>query len=199
MLIVIEGIDGSGKTTLADGIARELGAGRLEFPDYSTATGQRIKAALTGDACVDPVTLQALMAVNKLEHIGDLRDAAAGRDTLVLTRYWQSALVYGGAIDGLSTLWISRIHSSLPDGSVNILVDCEPDEAIRRQVARGKPPERYEGKIETMREVRDVYLGLWNHYAGPRWPVISSETPAWITQEAALMKLRPYIAERRFQ
>ena len=198
MLIVIEGIDGSGKTTLADGVARELKANRVEFPDYSTDTGAQIKRALAGETRLGSVMLQALMTVNKLEHIGELQDAAEGRSTLVLTRYWQSAVVYGMQ-DGLNPHWLARIHSTLPHGTINILVDCEPEEAIRRQVARGKPLERYEGKIETMCNVRDAYLSLWRMYEGPRWPVISSDGGPAVTLERAMGALRPYAAERRFQ
>lgn len=198
MLIVIEGIDGSGKDTLADALAKELGAHRFSFPDYSTPLGVRIKTHLRGIETCGSEVFQAMQLANKLEHIQSLQESHDGLYTTVLTRYWQSAVVYG-ELEGINPLWSTRVCSVLPRAQMNILVDIDPEEALRRQVARGIPLERYEGQEATMRAARSSYLNLWSHHAGPRWPVVSSAGSPEETLAQAMCALRSYITPRRYQ
>ena len=199
MLIVIEGIDGSGKDTLADGIADEFGYDRFSFPAYSGVLGQHIKSHLLGEEEYPPEVFQAMQAANKFENRDRLLNAHDGVGTsLVLTRYWQSSIVYG-QLDGVPAYWSRRLHATLPPAQINILVDIDPKEAIRRQVSRGLPRERYEGKIETMTKARALYLDIWTEYAGPRWIVIPADGSKEATLERAMGALRPYVVERKFQ
>lgn len=198
MLIVICSIDGAGKDTLADGIAEALGYGRFSFPDYTTDLGERIKAHLRGEENYPPEVFQAMQVTNKLERIKLLTDAAEHMRDVVLTRYWQSAEVYG-ALDGVDRDWSRRIHATLPRASINILVDIDPKEAIRRQVTRGLPTERYEGNLAKARMAMELYRSIWEEYAGPRWIVIDGSGSKEETLARAMTAIRPYVAERRFQ
>jgi dTMP kinase len=198
MLIVIEGIDGSGKDTLADALAKELGAHRFSFPDYTTPLGECIHEHLRGFVTHGVEVFQAMQIANKLEHIQSLQESHDDLYTTVLTRYWQSAVVYG-QIDGIDPNWSTRVCSVLPRAQMNILVDIETEEALRRQANRGLPLERYEGQEETMRAARAGYLALWGRNHGPRWPIISSFGSPEETLAQAMKAIGPYITPRRYQ
>lgn len=197
MLIVVEGCDGSGKDTLADGIAEVLSYDRFSFPDYTTDLGKRIKAHLRGEETYPPDVFQAMQVANKLERLKLLEDAEDHMRDVVLTRYWQSAEVYG-ALDGVPREWSRRIHSTLPWAQLNILVDIDPEEALRRQVARGLPVDRYEGDLSKAVLVSHIYQSIWNEYACPRWIVVDGNGSKAETLARAMTAIRPYVAERRY-
>jgi thymidylate kinase len=172
MLIVLEGIDGCGKTYHATQLAEHLGCKTLAFPDYSSDTGRLIKAYLKREWWVDgdlfedvldhaqAVALQTMMLANRLEHYEELHQAAGSHSNhLVLQRYWQSGWVYG-QIDGLDPRWLRDIHRTLPAADVTIILSVDPSEALRRQAKRGAPLERYEGHLGILKKADDLYHRL---------------------------------------
>jgi len=183
MLIMVDAVDGAGKTSVARAIAEKLGADFLEFPDRSTPSGKAIDAYLkkhwwcetfdqfTGERRADDLlsaqAFQALHVVNKAEHYEQLRDAKSASPfahDLVLARYTPSAWVYG-QLDGLSRAWIDQIHASLPTPDAALLLDLDADIAMKRRAARDGtevPPERYEAKITTARRIVELYRELWD-------------------------------------
>lgn len=161
MLITIEGVDGCGKSTVADRVAKRIGAMRLDFPVRSTEIGGLIdKALVNEDAAIPAAALQCLFAANKYEFANLLHAASSGSTKLVLGRYWQSAVVYGSGFDGLGGEWVRSLHEGLPPALLNILIDVEPETAIARRIARGEPAELYE-TMDAAGVIVDGYRSLW--------------------------------------
>lgn len=107
-LIVVEGIDGAGKTThtklLVDWIQQELkrNVATFDFPAYTRSPfGQIIGKFLTGafgdPITVDPFETALLYAGDRLHAKKELCDALDRGDTVVLNRYVPSNLAYGCA------------------------------------------------------------------------------------------------------
>ena len=105
-LIVIEGLDGSGKRTLTDALARQWAdAGRtvatMAFPRY----GVDVHADLVRDALYgrlgdlsDSVYGPALLfALDRRAATPEIRDLLAGNDVVLLDRYVTSNAAYGSA------------------------------------------------------------------------------------------------------
>ena len=161
MLIVICGIDGSGKTTVLDYLHRELSIPGLHFPVYDSPTGKFIKQHLRGDSRLDALSFQALMLVNRLEVLPQLRAAAGSTTThLALSRYWQSGYVYG-QMDGLDPEYLRKIHACLPHADVSVLLSLDGAAASERVIVRdGLAIERYE-KLPKLHQAAELYEGLW--------------------------------------
>lgn len=200
-LIVIEGPDCSGKNTVADALARQLGAKRLDFPDRTnTVTGPLIDGYLKrrwrvecreadgsysgkkADDLAGALAFQALQVTNRMEHFWALSAAKqSATEHLVLVRYWQSGWVYG-QLDGLDPVFLRGVHRGLPQPDLNILLDVSAEECERRRAARdgAKAPEIYEGKLAFTRRVIDLYRACWAEGArtGIGWIVVDAARPA---------------------
>ena len=105
-LIVIEGIDGAGKGTQAELLARALQERgipfvRFSFPRYESSFGRLIARFLNGEfgplAAVDPHFSALLYAGDRLESKPDLEAALNSGRAVVLDRYIASNLAHQAA------------------------------------------------------------------------------------------------------
>ena len=102
-LIALEGIDGSGKRTQLDLLARALGAqGRatmqISFPRYESSFGKLVARYLNGEfgslAAVDPHLSALLYAGDRLEAKPELESALASGKIVLADRYIGSNLAH---------------------------------------------------------------------------------------------------------
>ncbi len=195
-LIVIEGIDGSGKGTQAQQLTERLTTtGRrvrlLSFPRYrETLFGHAIGDFLNGRFGqlneVHPFLASVLYAADRFESKSVLTAALQSSDVVVCDRYVPSNLAHQGAkLDGaerdelLQT--IDRIEFdvfTLPRPSLVVLLDV-PVEIAQRNIAAKKPrsytdkaADLQEADAEYLQRVRDVYLQLAE--ANPNWQRVDS-------------------------
>lgn len=172
MLIVIEGIDGAGKSTLAKALGEVLGINVLKFPIYDSPTGRLISKHLDGSVHLEPNVFQALQTANKMEALPQLMRACNGYVVtaletilggraydedlprhLILDRYTLSGQVYG-EIDGVKACSWDVL---LPAPDMTIVVDVPPEVALERQKARGLL-DRYEGNPNLLIKAQKAYL-----------------------------------------
>ncbi len=182
MFIVCEGIDKSGKTTVARRLAERIGSRAIyrEFPDRTTPSGKVIDAFLHGNASVcyfqqptgqtfqseeyqwqrdermQAIALQALMSVNKIEAARWISDKQLDGKVVVTSRWVPSALVYG-AVDGCDAEWLRSIHYGLPEPTLCFLLDVPAGVAIARGAGES---ETYETGAR-LTAARERYLDLW--------------------------------------
>lgn len=173
MIILLEGIDASGKSGQAHWLSEKLGAKLFEFPNYNTATGQLIRAHLQKrwyadwagaapnatepvDKILDAMVFQALQTLNRLEMVAEIEDAAVQGD-VVLARYWPSAYVYG-VLDGLQPEWLLRIHERLPQPDLLLLLDIDAAESFKR---RPNGRDRLEADRNRLDRCARLYRALW--------------------------------------
>jgi dTMP kinase len=133
-LVVIEGLDGAGKRTLADGLvcalsARGASVGRMAFPRY----GLDVHAELARDALygrlgdlAGPVHgMAVLFALDRRAAAEQLRTLRCGHDVVLLDRYVASNAAYGAArlhedaqgpfVEWLRGLEVDRFGVPVPD------------------------------------------------------------------------------------
>lgn len=187
-VVVIEGADATGKTTVAEHVAREMGAIDIEFPSpRGEVTHGLIRAMLSGKVFVDgydfamesltraeSVVLQSLFVTNRYEVNEQIKEGVQRRHKFVLTRHWQSAWVYG-QLDGLSAEWLERVQAGLYPADCNILLKCPLQECIRRMDTRNLPREKYEVPLKQAR-IHKLYDDLWekNRHL-PGWHVVDAD------------------------
>ncbi|MCA9000181.1 MAG: dTMP kinase [Planctomycetaceae bacterium] len=194
-LIVIEGIDGSGKGTHARLLRqRFLDQGRqaalLSFPRYSeTFFGGRIGEFLNGEyGSLDdlhPFLVSLLYAGDRFESRATLAQLRGESDVVILDRYVSSNIAHQAAkVDGpvreQLREWIEHLEYSiyeLPRPDRVILLDCPVEmsqELIRRKSARDytdRVTDLQESDTGYMAKVRDVYLDLAKSQTS--WNVVS--------------------------
>jgi dTMP kinase len=182
MILVLEGLDGCGKSTVMDALAERMNASTLVFPHDDSVTGKVIREYLRQEwhatnAHAEALAFQALQTVNRLECFPILKHYEDNlKADLILCRYWQSGWVYG-QMDGLDPVFLEHIHQPMPKPYLNVLLQVPPDVAWRRVQQRKGVTELYETphKIE---EAADLYNALWASRAGDaQWIIIDATRP----------------------
>jgi dTMP kinase len=131
-LIVVEGLDGVGKTTLSRGIADALGAvwRTTPSPDLRAHRAPFDAAYREIPAASQLFYAASVVAAGQATEA----DLAAGRD-VVFDRYWCTTRAYARAAG--SVLRLDEVEAILPCADVTLLVELSEDERWRRVEARG--------------------------------------------------------------
>ncbi len=99
ILIAIEGMDGSGKTTQAERVVEELKKKKVKAiytkEPTDEPTGRLIREILSGKLTVPPLSLQYLFCADRGVHQGELEKYLEKGYVIVTDRYFWSAVAYG--------------------------------------------------------------------------------------------------------
>jgi dTMP kinase len=193
MLIVIEGLDQSGKETQARHLrARIESDGRkvhgLSFPDYETPIGQEIKRALSGDREFGAEVMQLLYVANRFEYKPRLDLWLSSGAVVVCDRFRASSVAYGEA-QGLDPDWLEDIQRFLPKAAITVLLDIAPETAVqRKQTGR----DRYERDLGLLARVRQSYRRQAKRH---HWIVIDGEQSKDAVETAIQAAVLPRLAQ----
>ncbi len=164
-LIVFEGIDGVGKTTVCRRVAEALESRGLEAEVTAEPTHEGIGAFIrSGDAGRISQRTEALLFVaDRNDHTEKmLRSRDAGK-VVLCDRYFASTVAYQSAkLDGDSTdrgwlLEINKAFIGVPDAV--ILLDMDPGKSLDRVSSRGEAESKFEN-LGFLQQVRREYLRL---------------------------------------
>lgn len=152
-LIVIEGIDGAGKSTLVAALARALSADGVDVVTSAEPTdgphGRKIRElAATGRHDVTPQQEAELFLLDRRDHVDHvIKPALAAGRTLVLDRYYYSTMAYQGA-RGLDPAQIERRNRAFaPEPDLLVILELPVQEALERITQkRGSAPDHFEGE-----------------------------------------------------
>jgi thymidylate kinase len=170
MIVVIEGADGAGKTSIALELVK-YGFALMEFPSPTTYVGRYIRDGLrrmwtvnSPDApLLEALAIQSFFTMERLEARGTILAAKESGANLVLGRYWQSGWVYG-QLDGLAREWLEITNSHCIQADLNILLDTDIITCIERRSKR-KNVERYEEYVDQTTQTIELYRKLWTEKA----------------------------------
>jgi dTMP kinase len=159
IFICVEGLDGCGKTTQTKLLVRRLRKKGYDVTYTAEPSRGEIgsfikKHCLHGMKRVSSVVEALLFAADRFVHVEKEVIPALDEGKLVVSdRYVYSSLAYQGAA-GLDVKWIETIneHAMRPD--LAIFIDVEPETVIQRL----KPKKSVMEKLETQREVQEVYM-----------------------------------------
>lgn len=162
LLVVIEGIDGAGKSTLAKNLARNVeSAGHavlLTREPTDGPFGRRIRAlAASKRDRIPPDEEWRLFHEDRRIHVEEVVQPALDRgEVVVQDRSWPSTVAYQGE-RGLDRAMLEAAERRIaPDPDVLFVVDLSPDEALARiQASRGQADD-FEG-LESLRRLREVF------------------------------------------
>jgi dTMP kinase len=162
VFVSFEGIDGSGKTTQAKLLARELGDQTVTVREPGgTAAGERIRELLKDPAIdLDPLAELLLFCAARAELVRQVVMPARERGgDLVCDRVSDSSVAYQGAARGLGVERVEEICDLATGGvwpDLTLLLRIDPDHAARR-IRRRKADRFEEEGIELQRRVAKGY------------------------------------------
>jgi dTMP kinase len=167
LLIVLEGIDGSGKTTQARSLLRRLRSRGFEAVFFREPTrgkwGREIKRKAARADSLTPSEELDLFVEDRRENVGkNLKPALANGKIVVLDRYYFSTIAYQGA-KGIDPRRIRRLNEAFA---------VKPDLVIVLDVAAGEGLARISGR-KTRDELfeREDYLAkvgeIFRSFRGP--------------------------------
>jgi dTMP kinase len=195
--ISLEGIEGAGKSTCAEGICAALNRAGLDVvrtrEPGGTELGEAVRELLLRPTAtpMDGLTELILMFAARSEHLAAvIRPALARGAWVVCDRFTDASRAYQGTGRGLREeveRLAAVVHPDLePD--LTLLLDLTAEAGLMRAAGRSGP-DRFEGEGETfMRCVRDGYLAL--AAATPaRWAVLDATLDPDQVVRAALIEV----------
>ena len=156
--IVIEGLDGSGKTTqaklLTAKLSRSHNAVYTADPSHGKIGVFIRNRCLYSEKRLSSTTEALLFAADRIEHVeNEIKPALANEKLVVCDRYVYSSLAYQGSAN-LSVDWIAEINKHALKPDLAIFIDVTPEKVLQRLHRRRSVMEN----LETQQKVRNVYL-----------------------------------------
>jgi dTMP kinase len=168
--VVIEGLDGAGKTTQARLLVQWAEAqgwrAYLTTEPSRGAIGRLLRRILLNrlhpdadggsEAQVDEAILALLFAADRLDHVRmEVLPHLEAGDLVVSDRYLLSSLAYQGTAVGLD--WLLAINARAPAPDLTVLLDAPPEVCAARIAARGGAAERYD-RPAMLAQIRQRFL-----------------------------------------
>ncbi len=155
--LVVEGIDGAGKTTLCELLKNSLRSRGYDVLLTREPTegkyGKELKRRIT-EGKITPEEELELFLKDREEHVKKVLEPSLRSGKLVISdRYYFSSCAYQGA-RGLDYQKICQANSSFPSPDFVILLDIDPSVALRRKKAR---EEHFEEEVY-LKKVREIYI-----------------------------------------
>lgn len=199
-LITLEGIDGSGKSTMVKLLKQQY----EDVPDViftreptSGWIGEAVHRAITSDT--DPLAELFLFLADHADHLKrTIRPALEMNKIVISDRYSDSRIAYQGAtLNGIienPLQWVIGLHTGwtiIPD--LSILFDISPEVAVAR-VGNRSHQTKFE-KISFLEKVRSNYHELVKMEPG-RFLVINAEMPLNVVEGQVLNSIEETIRDR---
>ena len=148
LFVNIDGSDGTGKTSLVEGLIKHYGKKGLSlsfvhFPRYETEIGKVIQKVLNKKIKMHPSSFQMLYSADRLNwYTYDYPQLVDKYDIVIVDRYLTSGMVYG-EIDGLDPkeILFNDRRTKMPD--LHIILYANTDVIL--------------GRINQRQEAKDIY------------------------------------------
>lgn len=195
LLIVLEGIDGSGKTTQAKALLRRLrrrGRMAVFFREPTRGRwGREIKRLAARADSLTPAEELELFVKDRRENVEkNLRPALEAGKVVVLDRYYFSTIAYQGA-KGIDTRRIRRMNEAFavrPD--LVIILDVDASAGLARIAGRKSRDELFEREDYLVRVAR-IFAG----FQGPLFVHIDGRGDKRAVARAIWSRVAPLLSE----
>lgn len=162
-LVVVEGIDGAGKSTVLRRLAEHCVTRGLACVLSGEPTrgpwGMKLRQSMTEGRLSLDEELE-LFLKDRAEHVEQLiRPSLAAGKIVLLDRYYLSTAAYQGARGSEPARILEMNEQFAPKPDLVLLLDFDPDGGLARIRARGDAPNTFE-QAEQLRAVRKIFLAL---------------------------------------
>ncbi|MDL1958691.1 MAG: dTMP kinase [Deltaproteobacteria bacterium] len=163
--VVVEGIDGTGKTTLARNIYIRLR--KRGFPAIFTFEptdglwGEKLRRSFSAPGRLTPKEELELFLKDRKEHVEKIiRPSLERKKIVVCDRYYFSTMAYQGArgLDPEAIRKTNETFAPIPD--LVLLLELDPEAAIKRiRESRGEVPDNFE-QLAYLKKVIGIFKSL---------------------------------------
>ncbi len=201
--LTIEGIEGSGKSTLTEGIIEFLKTKGFNVV-YSrepggTKVGESVRNILLADGNeMDPMTEVFLFLAARRENVRkNILPALRDGKVVVCDRYTDSTIAYQGYGRGLPIKLLRRLNKLATYGikpDLTLVIDIDPEKGLKR--ISGKELDRIEREnIDFHRRVRDGYRKI-ARISGRRVKLLDGELPKEELLKKAISLVESRLSEK---
>ncbi|MEM2387749.1 MAG: dTMP kinase [Candidatus Thermoplasmatota archaeon] len=155
-LVTIEGIDGSGKTTVAKILHKKISNSILTFEPTDGWIGKTIKKAINKQA--DGITLALLFCADRNEHLKEIKKWIEDGKIVICDRYFDSTLAYQKEQLKFENAekWLLNLQPFLIKPDLTILLKIE----VKKAIERIKRKKIFFEKEEFLARVQKNYLEM---------------------------------------
>ncbi len=178
LLVAIEGIDGSGKTTLAAALTADLAGRGIRVTGHrepSDGPAGRLLRSLSQDGDHPAMLLALLSAADRHHQQARLTDRE--RAVMISDRYYLSGLAYHAA-DGIDQLLYQRLNAGVHRPGLYLFLHLDPATAAARLGDRerdrwerggiaARVPKCYQAALDLVRTTENAKVALLDAAAAP--------------------------------
>jgi dTMP kinase len=199
-LVTLEGLDGTGKTTLAVALADALRARGMSVDALREPGGvelaERLRAVVKDPGLAVDARAEALLyAAARAQMVSErVRPALERGRWVLLDRFVDSSLAYQGVGRELGVEAVRAINDFGTGGlraDRTLLLRLSPAQARARAVARGEAPDRLEAEGEAFFAAIAAAYDAFAAADPQRWVVLDATRPPDVLLEDALSALGP--------
>ncbi|MFA6642625.1 MAG: dTMP kinase [Methanomethylophilus sp.] len=158
VFIVLEGIDGAGKTTLAQRLVPLLRNAAVTAEPTAGPVGTALREGTFGNI---PAVAEALLfTADRAVHTEEVKKLLGMGCSVICDRYFASTVAYQSAAGAADEAWLEEIQvHSVIEPDITFLLDLDPAAALSRVDARHEEKSRFE-ELDYLGRVRAAYLKL---------------------------------------
>lgn len=206
--IVLEGIDGSGTTTVANRMHSALLD--LEVPVHVTEEpsqgpigslirqvlhGRFVSTGFAGPAAPSWSTMALLFGADRLDHLeSEILPNLSDGINVISDRYLHSSLVYQTVTSGddESLGWIEAVNRFAVTPDIIFFLEVTAEEAQRRRLARRIGHELYED-LPLQQKIAEKYREIFSSHTGSDLVVVDANAPLEKVVEKVLGETRRFM------
>ena len=195
-LIVLEGIDGCGKSTQIARLTEALTAAGRTVQKTAEPTGSEwgkaLRRFLSGAEQRTNAELATLFVLDRIRHNVEIGALLERGTDVICDRYYYSTLAYQGSVCDYE--WVKHMNCASPDirhPDLCIFLDLSPEVSLSRISARGEAREVFETK-ETLTRVRNTFLKIFEDLDDPVAIADADGTPDEVA-ERVLAAVKPIL------
>ena len=168
LFIVIEGIDGTGKSTQLHLLAeklRQLGYAVVATREPTSGPyGQKIRELFVDRGAVSQEEELELFIADRDQHVKEvIAPALADGCVVICDRYYLSTIAYQGA-NGMDLDLILKKNADFPVPDLAVILEIEPAHGIRRiQNQRHEHPNTFEQEAN-LQKVAEIFASMQHNY-----------------------------------
>ena len=191
LFIVLEGPEGSGKSTQLSRLAARLGQlGRepvITREPGGTPAGDAIRQVLLDPSLdITPLTEFLLYSASRAQHVAEvIRPALLAGKLVISDRFFGASIAYQGYGRGLELPFIAELTERVTGGlkpDLTLLFDLEPQRGLGRIAVRGSKDRLEQADLAFHQRVREGFLQ--QAQADPSWIVLDATLPQEVLAEA---------------
>lgn len=195
LLVVVEGLDGVGKSTVVTRLARHLHAVELRTPARELAT---MREGILNALANSPLATTMFYATSVLAASQQAGQMLAQGRTVIMDRYYLSTLVYGEVLRGSEFPGpeLDALERWLVPADLTVYLHASPECRTKRMLARGilSPEDRLTFQPQTARLLDEGYRCRANHLVAGQFVPIDTET---LSADDIVLLIEHWIDKRR--